>query len=411
MTGHSVGWVTVEYPGSRRIASGRDKKPLRITPKLRPSVWLFLLRIASLLGLSVSIMALLDYSRPDMAFCGVGSGCAAVRDSGLGFVVLPSGNPFPYLPILGVLNFGGLFAGSLFSRAKLRRVVAGTLALASGPAGLVLLVLQAFVIHHFCSLCLIVDLSSLVLFACAVLLRRGGWDQATTAERIRPASWIIVSLLAIAGPLAFTSVARTNELPSALVPLQESGKATVVEFFDYQCPHCRMAIPELERAVHDFRLPVRVVRQPLSLPGRELGKRAARAHACAIEQGKEALVMRVLLQGPELTEGQLASLQNVPGLDQAKLLSCLESGRPDRMIQVHLERVQSLGFEGVPTTYIGAQRIVGTAPYEAYLAALEKAGTGQDTAGLEPVLYWLQLVLLAVFTLWLGRVKTGAVPA
>lgn len=406
-----MGWVTVEYPGSRRIASGRGKKPLRITPKLRPSVWLFLLRIASLLGLSVSIMALLDYSTPDMAFCGVGSGCAAVRDSGLGFVVLPSGNPLPYLPILGVLNFGGLFAGSLAPQAKVRRVLSGTLALASGPAGLVLLLLQAFVIHHFCSLCLIVDVSSLVLFACAVLLRRGGWDQATARESVHPASWIVASLLAVAAPLAFTSVARTNELPAALVPLQESGKATVVEFFDYQCPHCRMAIPELERAVRDFRLPVRVVRQPLSLPGRELGKRAARAHACAVEQNKEALVMRALIQGPELTEWQLAGLQHIPGLDQAKLVSCLESGRPDRMIEVHLQRVQSLGFEGVPTTYIGAQRIVGTAPYEAYLAALEKAGTGKDTAGMEPVLYWLQVVLLALFALWIGRTKPAALPA
>jgi protein-disulfide isomerase/uncharacterized membrane protein len=378
---------------------------------LRPSVWLFLLRIASLLGLSVSTMALLDYSRPDMAFCGVGSGCAAVRDSGLGFVVLPSGNPFPYLPILGVLNFGALFAGSLFSQAKVRRVLSGTLALASGPAGLVLLVLQAFVIRHFCSLCLIVDVSSLVVFACAVLLRRGGWDQATALEPIRPASWIIVSLLAFAAPLAFTSVARTNELPPALVPLQEPGKATVVEFFDYQCPHCRMAIPELERAVRDFRLPVRVVRQPLSLPGRELGKRAARAHACAVEQNKEALVMRALIQGEELTEWQLAGLQHVPGLDQAQFLSCLESARPDRVIEVHLKRVQSLGFEGVPTTYIGAQRIVGGAPYETYLAALEKAGTGQDTAGMEPVLYWLQFVALAAFTLWVGRRKPRAASA
>jgi protein-disulfide isomerase/uncharacterized membrane protein len=384
---------------------------------LRKPAWLFLLRLSSLLGLSVSVMVLLDYSSPEMAFCSGASGCGAVRDSGFGFVVLPSGQPLPYLPMLGVVHFAALLAGSLFASARTRRLVAGTLALAGGPVGLGLLLVQAFIIGHFCSLCLVVDGAALLIFVAGLMLRGTGWDEATRIEQgqagelrpldlcVGPLGWLGAVALSIAGPLAFTSLARTTELPSAISALHEPGKATVVEFFDYQCPHCRVALPELDRAVAEFRLPVRVIRQPLALPGRELGRRAARLHICAAEQEQEDQMLRVLISGPELTEQHLARALQLPGIDQEKLVSCLESKVPDRGLAVALERIQSAGFVGLPTVYVGHTRILGSASAEVYAKALESAATGRDTRGMAPTLYWLQVGLLVLFVLWLGRVR------
>jgi len=384
---------------------------------LRKTTWIFLLRVVSLLGLSVSVMVLLDYSSPEMAFCSNGSGCGAVRDSGLGFVVLPSGQPIPYLPILGVLHFAGLVAGSLFGQARLRRLVAGTLALVGGPVGLGLLALQAFVIGRFCSLCLVVDAATLVIFGAGLALRGAGWDEATRLEQgqggalrwldlcVHPLGWVGALVLSIAGPLGFTTFARTEVLPPAIAALHEPGMATVVEFFDYQCPHCRVALPTLDRAVAAFRLPVRVIRQPVALPGRELGRRAARLHACAREQGRAEQVLRVMIDGPELTEQHLTRALEVPRLDKEKLLACLQTELPDHRLDVIVRRIESAGFVGLPTVYIGQTRVLGTASAEVYLEALEKAATGRDRRGMPPPLYWLQVGLLTMLVLWLGRVR------
>jgi len=144
------------------------------------------------------------------------------------------------------------------------------------------------------------------------------------------------------------------------------------------------------------------------LPGRELGKQAARVHVCAAEQARDEQVLHVLIQGPELTPQNLMAVEAMKSVNHADLLACLQSQRPDGVLSVNQARIMSAGFEGVPAVYIGAERILGTAPYETYLKALEAAATGKDTAGMEPVVYWLQVAAFALFVLWIGRVK--AVP-
>lgn len=372
---------------------------------MRPSHWLLLLRLVSLLGLLVSVMVLIDYSAPEMAFCSSTSGCGAVRDSGLGFVALPSGQVIPYLPLLGVLNFIGLFAGSLFGRAQVRSAVAGGLALASGPAGLVLLLVQAFLVGQFCSLCLVVDGSALVVFVAQLGLRRSGWEQATQLETgaqavrrsdllVRPLAWLMLGALAVAAPLAFKSVARTETLPSVIAALQHPDRVTVVEFFDYQCPHCRLALPELGKALKAFGRPVHVLRQPIALRGHPLGVRAARLHVCAAEQVASESVLRVLMDGgPLLTEDQFAEVDKLP-LNREMLRACLESQRPESVLAKYLDRIEKAEFLGLPTIYIGQTRVLGGAPYEVYLDALEKAASGRDAQGIPPAVYWALCALL-----------------
>jgi len=373
---------------------------------VQPSRWLFLLRVASLLGLAVSVMVLIDYSTPEMAFCSSSSGCGAVRDSGLGFVALPSGQVIPYLPLLGVLDFAGLFAGSLLAGPRLRHVVAGSLALAGGVAGLVLLLVQAFWIGRFCSLCLLVDGAALIACLAQLFLRRSGWEQAT--ELVRPLGWLLALSVAVAAPLAFKSVAKTAQLPPAIAALRHPDRVTVIEFFDYQCPHCRLALPELKKALLAFGRPAHVVRQPIGLPGHELGVRGARMHVCAAEQGESETVLRVLIAGgPELSEQQFAELSREPRLNHERLATCLASDRPDRALSAIVERIKSAEFLGLPTTYIGSTRILGSAPYEVYLDALEGAAEGRDERGLPPWLYWLLATVLAGSALWLGRARTA----
>ncbi len=108
--------------------------------------------MAAALALSVSAALFVDYTSAVPTFCGVNSGCAAVRGSGYGYVVL--GNfPVP-LPVFGMLGFATLL-GFALARGLHRFVPA--MAAVGGLVSLGLFALQAFKIGHLCSLCVTVD--------------------------------------------------------------------------------------------------------------------------------------------------------------------------------------------------------------------------------------------------------------
>ena len=91
--------------------------------------------------------------------------------------------------------------------------------------------------------------------------------------------------------------------------------------------------------------------------------------------------------------------------------TCLDSPRPKEVLDGYLKRIQDAEFLGLPTIYIGHTRILGGAPYEVYLDALEDAAAGRDRSGIPPLAYWLLTGLLAGLFVWLGRVRLGGAEA
>ena len=73
---------------------------------MRRALGLFGVRLAAVLSLAVSAALLVDYISHTPTFCGVGSGCAAVRGSGFGYLVV-SEIAVP-VPALGLLAFAVL---------------------------------------------------------------------------------------------------------------------------------------------------------------------------------------------------------------------------------------------------------------------------------------------------------------
>jgi len=91
-------------------------------------------RLAAILALAVSSALLVDYTSAIPTFCGVDSGCAAVRRSGFGFV--PIAGQYVPLPVFGVLAFALLLGIALTPKGVFDRGVVKTLLLAmvSGAA-------------------------------------------------------------------------------------------------------------------------------------------------------------------------------------------------------------------------------------------------------------------------------------
>ncbi len=371
---------------------------------MRASSWLFIIRALCLLCLGMSVALLLDYVSPEPAFCGVDSGCAEVRASGYGYIPLPFGS-LP-VPVLGVIAFTALFAASMNRSAEVQGRLVPPIAgvVAAGAVGFVVLQL---VMQHFCWMCLTVDLSALLIAFCCFQLRGDGWKQASESSPVKTWFWFALLLVTFAAPLTFPRLVATSEIPAVIRELYRPGEVTVVEFFDFQCPHCRHLSPRLKKIV-DADPQAELLFGYAPLPGHELARDAARVAICAAEQQAEKKVVERFFEESDLSQPHILEVAKSLVSDPAALDACLASTRPDERIEQDIRRIKEAGFVGLPTTYIGGTRLLGAEDDVNYRDALARAHAGTDRQGLSGTTFWLAVALIVAAIALLGRATPEA---
>ncbi|MEC4590289.1 MULTISPECIES: DsbA family protein [Nitrospirillum] len=153
------------------------------------------------------------------------------------------------------------------------------------------------------------------------------------------------------------------------------GDVTIVEFFDDECPYCKMMAPTLE-AVVKTDPGVRVVLKELAVlgPGSEI---AARYALAAQQQGKYLVLHAALMadKTPEhqLTEARVKEIAAGVGLDTARL----ERDGQSADIVVRLQRTralaQTIGIRGTPGLVIGDTVHSGAMTPDALVKAIAAA--------------------------------------
>lgn len=324
---------------------------------------LLLLRLASLLAIGVSTALLIDSLRPQPAFCSTGSGCDEIRRLGFGKV---AGVP---VPALGLSAFGGLFSFTFFP--SMRQITARA-AIFGGVMGLVLLGVQAFVLHLFCKLCLIVDTSALVAaFA--------GYQLSNTHEEPRDPgriAWLGALVAALGLPPAIVANQPPDPVPRAVRSVWKPGYVNIVEFSDFECPFCRMAHPILEEAIHKASdLKINLVRKTMPLPMHPNARLASHAYLCAVQAGK----------GPEMADRLFAGSlsKNAHSVDARELGiptetfdACMENKDIEAEIDRHITFVRNSNFQGLPTVWINEKLILGARDGATYSEAIRAAAAG-----------------------------------
>jgi len=136
------------------------------------------------------------------------------------------------------------------------------------------------------------------------------------------------------------------------------GKVTVVEFFDYQCPHCVDMHPVFDDLVKK-NPNVRVVFKefPIRGPASEI---AAKVALAAEAQGKympfHAALMAEAGKAP-LTEGIIYSVAEKVGLDIAKVKEAVKSAEIDKQIKATYQLAQQLQLMGTPAIFIANSNV------------------------------------------------------
>lgn len=146
--------------------------------------------------------------------------------------------------------------------------------------------------------------------------------------------------------------------PNAPVLGNPEGDVTVVEFFDYNCPYCRRAKPEIE-ALLAADPNVRLVYREWPILG-EGSVFAARAALAAREQGLyEAFHWAAMGMRGRAEESSVLRIAEEIGLDIAQLRRDMDAPEIDAHIQTSMRLAQALGITGTPSFVIGDALVPG----------------------------------------------------
>jgi len=370
---------------------------------VRRALGLFGVRLAAVLSLAVSAALLVDYISSTPTFCGVDSGCAAVRHSGFGYLVFSlRGEPVPVpVPALGLLAFAVLLGSSL-TRGLTRWVPA--IAALGGVIGLGLFGFQLYKIGQLCSLCVTVDALSVTAAVCGILQWRGEGD-ANEPFALYWGAWPLLGVLAMLGPLLWPQLRPAARLPAGVQKLYQPGKINVVEFADYECPYCRRLHPELKGVIDSYPGKVNFKRLNLPLKSHPFAHGAAQAQVCAREQGKgDEMADRLFLSEDLRPETNREAAKQL-GVELGAYDKCIASGAADKIIDAESKILLDSGLQGLPTTYVGAQTILGAQPEEVFRDAFDRAERGEGEHGVPGFVYWPIVLALAAAISWGGRVR------
>lgn len=334
--------------------------------------------------------------------------------------------------ILFYLGTVGMVVASVFVEPQRRREIAANAAVGLGILGLLfsayMAVVAFFILNTVCLMCTALYLVSIGYFAGAWRLRpapiarRRGGAQVSPKRMAQDRRVLIGCVVAGAALIAFGAweavggrsvrldaegIRRENPDLYAWFqarPVLEVGPGghsrgpadaavTLVEFSDFDCPHCARLDETITRLMRSKRLDVRVVFRHFPLNAQcnpaAQGTRhpaacdAATAAECAGEQGRFWQYQHILFsrQG-RFQRADLLGYARDLGLEPAAFERCMDSGEARARVESDAREGARLGVQSTPTIFINGRRIEGAPKEDVLLDALTLAR--ENTAARHP---------------------------
>jgi len=284
------------------------------------------------------------------------------------------------------------------------------LSLAASGAGVALFVVSHFVIGSVCLLCGATYFVNFGLVVAAWLELRAAprgpvaaVREETTELRVRPRPLVVLVVVLVAGLFVLSSAVpaywrfEVSTGPGGLaVGMTGDGdrwigarspSVTVLEYSDYQCPHCQRGHEELRRQVEANPESLRLVHRhfPLDQKCNSAVRRPFHPYACdyawlsfcAGEQGKfwdanDFLFANGRRREP-VTSGELAA---AIGVDRSALANCMDGASARAAIGHDLDSGRSRNVRGTPTFFMNGERFDGRIPAAELESALGRTPSG-----------------------------------
>jgi len=370
------------------------------------------INVISLLGAGLAIWQtrLFYLTRTGMSgmhsFCNIGKtfDCTAIEMSPYSEIF--GGFPLSGFAIAGylVILILSLYGFSNAFRKNIRKVlVAFTgIAVLFSAVYLAIMVTQ---IGKLCILCLTVDLINVVLLVLALNLPKddehapGGLTLARIAgtgaialvmaflfsKGLNPQSQMkqedINDLVDSVLSTPVTPVAIPSDAPVVGDP---NAPITVVKFSDYECPACKMGANAIHPLFKRYSKQVKFVFVNFPLDQacnpaihrrmHEFACEAASVAICATEQGKFLETYETLFENQEkFAAGKIADLlSGIPGIDMAKLKSCMTLPSTAEKIKRDVELGAAMKIQSTPTFFMNGKKIEGGLPTNIWIQIIDR---------------------------------------
>jgi len=153
-----------------------------------------------------------------------------------------------------------------------------------------------------------------------------------------------------------------SDRPAAMGPMD--APVLIVEWSDFQCPHCMRLAASLTQVKEEFGDAVRVEFRHYPLPHHPHAEPAARAAYCAGEQDAFWPYHDLIFANQaSLSRDALIRFSRQVGIDDGVFLDCLDDPRSAEAVVRDIEEGEALGVRGTPTFFINGVQYVGGWPY------------------------------------------------
>jgi protein-disulfide isomerase len=149
---------------------------------------------------------------------------------------------------------------------------------------------------------------------------------------------------------------RTIDVSEAPMEGSPGARVSLVEFADYECPHCKRFQPVLRQVLDEFKGDVRLYFKHYPLPQHANARLAAEAAVAAQKQGKFWQFQDKLWENQDgLSPSEMEKFGKEVGLNVTKFRSDLDD--PKTKARVQKDRVDgaTLGLSSTPTLYINGR--------------------------------------------------------
>ena len=146
----------------------------------------------------------------------------------------------------------------------------------------------------------------------------------------------------------------------------------LVEFADFQCPHCKEAQANIEKLVADFPK-ARIVFQNYLIPQHPAAAGAAAYGVCVTKQGGSTAFFQfasAIFDGQDglaTADGATLTLNSAvakAGLDPAKIAACAATPETKAVVDASSKLGIDLGIASVPSLVINGRQVPANAPYD-----------------------------------------------
>ena len=151
-------------------------------------------------------------------------------------------------------------------------------------------------------------------------------------------------------------------IPTAASPVRGPAGAvlTLVEFSDFQCPYCLVAVAKLNAVLEAYPGKIKLIFKQFPLHMHSQAALAAAAAVAAHQQGKFWPMHDALFaHRRELSRPLILALANTAGLDTKRFAADLDSAETKATVARDVEDGDRAGVEGTPSVFINGRKYNG----------------------------------------------------